>query len=181
MAEADLTLFREKIRQLNAFLALSESDPALGEALQRCNHHDEVVALAKRHGFEIGRRWGEQAPPTSEEHGSEATSLLGGTPPPLGQETVEVLLARESVRLERIHSCAASSAPGFWYEQQEDEWVCLLQGNASVEFADEGKPRQLRRGDSLLIRAGRRHRVVATDPDPGTIWLALFWRETPGN
>ncbi|MFN9071031.1 MAG: Nif11-like leader peptide family RiPP precursor, partial [Cyanobacteriota bacterium] len=114
MAEADLTLFREKIRQLNAFLALSESDPALGEALRRCSHHDEVVALAKRHGFEIGRRWGEQAPSTRENHGSESTSLLGGTPPPLGQETVEVLLATESVRLERIHSCAASSAPGFW-------------------------------------------------------------------
>jgi cupin 2 domain-containing protein len=25
-----------------------------------------------------------------------------------------------------------------------------------------------------LITPHRRHRVVATDPDPGTLWLALF-------
>ncbi|NDH40706.1 MAG: ATP-dependent protease subunit HslV [Gammaproteobacteria bacterium] len=30
-------------------------------------------------------------------------------------------------------------------------------------------------GDSLLISPHRRHRVVTTDPHPGTLWLALFW------
>ena len=46
---------------------------------------------------------------------------------------------------------------------------------ARLQFEDEPEPRDLCVGDSLLIRAGRRHRVVATDPDPGTLWLALFW------
>jgi cupin 2 domain-containing protein len=31
-------------------------------------------------------------------------------------------------------------------------------------------------GDSLLIPPHRRHQLLATDPDPGTVWLALFWR-----
>lgn len=188
MADADLERFLEKIRQLNAFVALCDSNPALKDALRRCSHHNEVVALAKSHGFEIGRRWGEP-PPTemspssapSSEHACAEGSLLRGVPPAKGEERTEVLLAMGTLRLERIHSCQASSPPGFWYEQQEEEWVCLLQGSASLQFADEANPRLLQRGDSLLIKAGRRHRVVATDPDPGTIWLALFWPSQPGD
>lgn len=186
MADADLERFLEKIRQLNAFVALSDSNPALKDTLRRCSHHHEVVALAKSHGFEIGRRWGEPPPPevsppaaASIEHPSAGGSLLHGDPPAEGQERTEVILAMGTLRLERIHSCRACSPPGFWYEQQEEEWVCLLQGSASLQFADEGRPRLLQRGDSLLIKAGRRHRVVATDPDPGTIWLALFWPPQP--
>ena len=41
-------------------------------------------------------------------------------------------------------------------------------------------PRALSRGDQLLIAAGRRHRVEATDPAPGTVWLALFWSADGG-
>jgi len=179
MAEADLEQFLEKIRQLNAFVALSESKPDLREALSRCNHHNEVVALARSQGFEIGRRWGETrllGNPASED--AAPTSLLREDAPPPGQERVQVLLSLGEMRLERIHSCQASSPPDFWYEQLEHEWVCLLQGSASLAFADEEAPCLLQTGDSLLIRAGRRHRVVTTDPDPGTIWLALFWPGT---
>lgn len=179
MADADLEQFLEKIRQLNAFVALSESNPDLREALRRCAHHNEVVALARSEGFEIGRRWGEARPVGNPGNESSApTSLLRGDAPPPGQERVQVLLSMGEMRLERIHSCEASSPPGFWYEQLEHEWVCLLQGSASLEFADEGATHLLQTGDSLLIRAGRRHRVVTTDPDPGTIWLALFWPGT---
>lgn len=179
MADADLEQFLEKIRQLNAFVALSESNPNLREALRRCDQHNEVVALARSQGFEIGRRWGEARQlgnPTAE--GAAPTSLLRGKAPPPGQERVQVLLSTGEMRLERIHSCEACSPPGFWYEQAEHEWVCLLQGSATLEFDDEEAPRLLQTGDSLLIRAGRRHRVVTTDPDPGTIWLALFWPRT---
>jgi len=174
MAAADLERFLEKIRHLNAFVALSERDPALRQALSQCSHHNAVVALARSQGFEIGRRWGEQ-PQLA--HG--AASLLGGSIPSPGEEHVEVLLTTPLWRLERIHSCEACSPPGFWYDQPEHEWVCLLQGQASLQFADEGSPRQLQTGDSLLITPARRHRVLATDPHPGTIWLALFWRDHP--
>lgn len=174
MAAADLERFLEKIRQLNAFVALSERDASLRQALTACAHHNEVVALARSRGFEISRRWGE--PPPAER---PTPSLLGGVVPPPGTESVEVLLATPHLRLERIHSCAASSPPGFWYDQREQEWVCLLQGHARLQFADEPAPRELRTGDSLLISPGRRHRVLATDPHPGTIWLALFCPRDP--
>jgi cupin 2 domain-containing protein len=62
MAEEDLVQFLHKVGELNAFVALIEAQPDLRRALRDCAHHHEVVALARRHGFEIGRRWGDQQP-----------------------------------------------------------------------------------------------------------------------
>ncbi len=177
MAEAQLQQFLEKVRQLQAFVALSEADPLLREALRQCSHHHEVVALARCHGFEIGRRWGEAAA------SGAADNLLAGPCPPAGQELSSVLARGESWRLERIHSCRASSPPDFWYDQSDHEWITLLQGTARLRLAgaapgETWEDRELCRGDTLLIPAHRRHRVEATDGEPGSVWLALFWRET---
>ncbi|MCP9928898.1 Nif11 domain/cupin domain-containing protein [Cyanobium sp. CH-040] len=186
MAEAQLQQFLEKVRQLNAFVALSESDPAVREALAACSHHHAVVALARRHGFEIGRRWGE-----GDAAALSDGNLFAGPCPPAGEERVSVLARGETWRLERIHSCQASSPPGFWYDQSEHEWVTLLQGSARIRLAPDatqgvgagaggtkavgGEVLELCRGDTLLIPAHRRHRLEATDGEPGSVWLALFW------
>ena len=81
MAEAQLQQFLEKVRQLNAFVALSEAEPCLRQALRDCSDHHEVVALAQSRGFEIGRRWGETDPPRKAE-----ANLLATPCPPAGQE-----------------------------------------------------------------------------------------------
>ena len=175
MAEAQLQQFLDKVRQLNAFVALSEADPELRQALRDCSSHHGVVELARSRGFEIGKRWGEG---DAVEPG--AGNLLNQALPAPGQEQSEVLLQTPHWRLERIHSHGAASPTGFWYDQAEHEWVTLLQGSALVRFADEPAPRALSRGDQLLISAGRRHRVEATDPAPGTVWLALFWDAADG-
>jgi cupin 2 domain-containing protein len=172
MAEAQLQQFLAKVRQLNAFVALCEERPPLRQALAQCHSHGEVVRLARALGFEIGRRWGEAEAPA----GADAANLLAGVCPAEGEEHTWVLLQEPGLRLERIHSCAAASPAGFWYDQEDHEWVTLLQGSATLAFADGDSPIALSRGDSLLIPAHRRHRVVETDPAPGTIWLALFWR-----
>jgi cupin 2 domain-containing protein len=175
MAEAQLQQFLEKVRQLNAFVALSEAEPCLRQALRDCSDHHAVVALAQSRGFEIGRRWGETDPPRKAE-----ANLLATPCPPAGQETSVVLLNQAGWRLERIHSCQAASPPDFWYDQEEHEWVTLLQGSALLELEGEAVPLELCRGDSLLLPARRRHRLLATDPAPGTVWLALFWRAAGG-
>jgi len=171
MAEAQLQQFLEKVRQLNAFVALTEADPALRRELGDCASHHDVVALARRCGFEIGRRWGETETSTAGN-----PNLLAGPCPADGQELTTLLLETATLRLERIHSCRAASPPGFWYDQAEEEWVLLLQGSARIRFADEAMDLELNRGDVLSIPAGRRHRLEATDGPPGTIWLALFHR-----
>ena len=175
MAEAQLQQFLEKVRQLNAFVALSEAQPPLRQALQACSHHHEVVALAATFGFDIGRRWGDASPSEPPQQRADQANLLSSPCPAPGEERVDTLLQGNRWRLERIHSCLASSPDGFWYDQREQEWVLLLRGSARLQFEDEAEPRDLCVGDSLLLAPHRRHRLLATDPDPGTLWLALFW------
>ena len=194
MAEAQLQQFLRKVEALNAFVALTEADPALREALRRCSTHQEVVSLAGDHGFAIGRRWGDPDPdPDPDSHPAAAVAavatrvaiaappaaasevhLLTGPCPRPGEERTTLLLELPGLRLERIHSCSATGPADGWYDQTQLEWLTLLQGSARIQFADERRPRSLSRGDCLLIEPRRRHRVVATDPDPGTVWLALF-------
>ena len=171
MAEAQLQQFLAKVAQLNAFVSHCQSQPDLLQSLRECSHHQQVVDLAQSMGFDIGRRWGDTAGSVNQDH----DSLLAGNLPARGQETSQILLETDGFRLMRLHSCSACSAPGFWYDQAEAEWVCLMQGSARLQFEDEDGERELNRGDSLMIAPHRRHRLVATDGGPGTIWLALFW------
>ncbi len=90
-------------------------------------------------------------------------------------ESVEMLLNRPGVRIERIVSSGHASAPGFWYDQDDGEWVVLLAGAARLRFEDETEPRLLTPGDCLDIAAHRRHRVDWTDRTAPTVWLAVFY------
>lgn len=86
-------------------------------------------------------------------------------------EVFTALLTSPGVRIERIVSAGQVSPAGFWYDQDEAEWVLLLSGSAELEF-DGGSRRELRAGDWLNIPAHCRHRVTRT-ADP-TVWLAVF-------
>lgn len=98
-------------------------------------------------------------------------NLIDGLPAPGGPEQVHTLFERRGTRIERIVSLGQASPPGFWYEQAEDEWVCLLAGAAGLEF-EHGRIDTLRPGDWRLIPAGLRHRVAWTDVE--AVWLAVF-------
>ncbi len=102
-------------------------------------------------------------------------NLLVDLPVALSTEETTLLLQGEQVRIERIVSCGQSSPPGFWYDQDEDEWLLLLTGCGAIEFAD-GRIVILTAGDTLLIPAGERHRVASTATDEPTVWLAVFHR-----
>ena len=75
--------------------------------------------------------------------------------------------------VQRIVSVGQVSPPGFWYDQDEHEWVMLLLGSAQLEFED-GARVELEAGDSLLIPAHRLHRVSRTSVEPVAVWLAVF-------
>ena len=57
------------------------------------------------------------------------------------------------MRIERIVSLGQASPPGFWYDQDEAEWVLLLAGAARLRFADESEDRVLGPGDFCAYRA----------------------------
>ena len=93
-------------------------------------------------------------------------------------EFVEAIFSTGSVRLERIISKGHMTPEGSWYDQGWDEWVAVIQGEATL-FFDDGTKIDLRCGDSLLIPAHRRHRVISTSSDPPCVWLALHGPERP--
>jgi len=101
-------------------------------------------------------------------------NLFSPVSPSAGEVYTE-LLARPGVRIERIVSTGQSSPPGFWYDQQEAEWVLVLAGEALLRFEDEPEPRRLGAGDFVDIAPRRRHRVEWTEPAQPTIWLAVFY------
>lgn len=83
------------------------------------------------------------------------------------------LLDTPQIKIERIISHAQASPPDFWYDQPEDEWVLVLRGEATLEFADGGMV-DLPVGSHLLIPKHTRHRVERTTAE--TIWLAIFFK-----
>lgn len=94
--------------------------------------------------------------------------------PPLSSHDEQSLplLTHKNVRLVRIVSTGQSSAPRFWYDQNESEWVTLLQGEAVIEFTNGAIT--LVAGDCYFIPAHTKHRVAMTAQKEHTIWLALF-------
>ena len=89
------------------------------------------------------------------------------------QEIFTPLLERKGFRLEQIISNGQASEPGFWYDQDGDEWVLLARGEAELEF--EQQSLSLQAGDYLLIPAHARHRVASCSQD--ALWLALHVKD----
>ena len=87
----------------------------------------------------------------------------------------EACKGTKGFRLERIISEGQASPEGFWYEQQQAEWVMVVQGEAGLLFADEDQERVMRCGDYVYIKPRRQHRVTWTSTTEKTIWLAIFF------
>ncbi|MBK1782623.1 cupin domain-containing protein [Advenella sp. WQ 585] len=100
-------------------------------------------------------------------------NLFEQLPRVTGQESFDDLLAVPGLRIERIVSYGQASPPGFWYEQDWDEWVMVLQGTATLQIEEKEDLVTLRKGDHYWLPAGCRHRVAFTAKDEATIWLAV--------
>jgi cupin 2 domain-containing protein len=102
-------------------------------------------------------------------------NLFDGIPGEVPEEMFSDIMRTDRFRIERIVSRGHASPPGFWYDQETDEWVLLVAGGATVGF-DDGRAVDLKPGDYLLIPRHCRHRVEWTDPEQQTVWLAVHSR-----
>jgi cupin 2 domain-containing protein len=109
-------------------------------------------------------------PPGAASHGR----LLSGLPDGAAGEEFLPLAANGTTRIERIVSTGQASPPGFWYDQEEDEFVLLVAGRAVLAIAERSEPLVLEPGDWVNLPARCRHRVEWTSAEPPTIWLAVF-------
>lgn len=104
-------------------------------------------------------------------------NLYRDIPHQLPAEIIDTLAASPSgsMRIERIVSQGHCSPPDFWYDQEQAEWVLLLQGAAVVRFETDNRMVQMAPGDYLSIAAHEKHRVESTSDIGHTIWLAIFY------
>lgn len=101
----------------------------------------------------------------------QLTNIFQKLPDACKFECEEDLLSKNAVRITRILSQGQTSEV---YEQEDDEWIMVLVGEAEITFPDEhGRTLALSSGDFLYLEAGRRHQVTRTS-DP-CLWLCVFF------
>ena len=87
-------------------------------------------------------------------------------------EIVNTLLNSTIIRIEKIISDGHTTG---WYDQDQDEFVCLLTGYAELEIlSDDGDLNilKLSPGDNILIKKHTKHRVIKTTK---CNWLCIFF------
>lgn len=104
-------------------------------------------------------------------HNVLSGNLFSDIPPVLPEEITAVLFRKEQVRIERIVSCGQVSQD--WYDQESDEFVLVLDGEARLLFEKDDRSLVLKKGDYVMIPAHERHRVEWTVPGHTTVWLTV--------
>jgi len=90
---------------------------------------------------------------------------------PIPEELTTILAEGANTRIERIVSDGQVSG---WYDQDEAEFVALLDGAAEIEY-ENGDILAMGKGDTLTIPPGVRHRVSYTSSNPPCVWLCVFY------
>jgi cupin 2 domain-containing protein len=101
-------------------------------------------------------------------------NIFEDIPEKADKEFLEILFQNDSVKLERIVSRGHSSPKIFWYDQDKNEFVLLISGNATIAF-DDGSIIKINPGDFFIIPANKKHRVEYTDPKEKSIWLTAYF------
>jgi cupin 2 domain-containing protein len=83
-------------------------------------------------------------------------------------EIFTTLFQNDSLKIESIRSWLKT--PGEIYDQEQDEWVILLNGEAELEI--NALTVTLRSGDYCLIPKHTLHRVRSTSKN--ALWLTVF-------
>ncbi|MBU1659218.1 cupin domain-containing protein [bacterium] len=104
----------------------------------------------------------------------KTSNIFAQIPKQLKEELFEELISKDSFKVERIVSYGHSSPQSGWYDQEGDEWVILLQGEAVLSFENSENLR-LKSGDYINIPAHTKHRVSWTLPQTKTVWLAIHY------
>ncbi len=86
---------------------------------------------------------------------------------PKSGETFTTLLEHKNIKINRIVS--SDNIEDTEYLQEEDEWLVLLEGEATLLLNNEEK--KLTKGDTLFIPSKTPHRVLSTKS--GTVWLTV--------
>ncbi len=101
-------------------------------------------------------------------------NIFDSIPDNLDEEVFDFLLQNNHFKIERIISKDQSSPKFGWYNQDKNEWVIVLKGEALISFENDEEV-NLKVGSYLDIPAHTKHKVKWTDPETETIWLAITY------
>lgn len=102
-----------------------------------------------------------------------SNNVYADIPANLPNELFTTLFEAGAIRIERIVSHGHKSPEGFWYDQNQHEWVVVLKGAALLRFEDETI--EMKPGDFVSIPPHKRHWVEWTSPDEPSVWLAVHF------
>ncbi len=102
-------------------------------------------------------------------------NIFKNIPKKLPQELFNTLVLKNNIKIERIVSKKHITPKGKWYNQNKNEWILILNGNAELTFMKNNylEKIKMKKGDYLNIPAHLKHRVDKTTKK--TIWLAVFY------
>ncbi len=102
-------------------------------------------------------------------------NIFSDIPKDLSKEIFEQIIAVDKIKIERIISKGHSAPDNKWYNQKRSEFVIILKGNAELLFEKNNKIIKMKKGDYINILKHVKHRVIKTNPEKETIWLAVFY------
>lgn len=103
-------------------------------------------------------------------------NVFADIPETIPEEIFERLVETKSFRLERIISDGQLTPENEWYDEDENEWFVLIKGSAALLLEGDKEPLIMKPGDYLNLSAHRKHKVLWTDAEETTIWLAIHYR-----
>ena len=102
-------------------------------------------------------------------------NIYQNIPGDLPEEMFEVIAEGKVVKIERIISRGHTTDSDFMYDQDQNEWVIILRGEALLRFEGEETLLHMKEGSYVNIPAHVRHRVEWTSEKQDTVWLAVFY------
>jgi len=101
-------------------------------------------------------------------------NIFENIPKPSKEEFVQTILTNTTLKIQRIVSNGHISPKEGWYKAKTDEWVILLEGEATLSFKNANDV-QLIVGDFLNIEANSEHKVSWTKENCNTVWLVVHY------
>ena len=101
-------------------------------------------------------------------------NIFESIPEEISDEIFDLIIENDTVKIERIISQGHSSPESEWYDQESNEWVIVLRGEATILIENEGE-KNLVPGSYLNIPAHQRHKVIWTKENTETVWLAIHY------
>ncbi|MHC4270042.1 MAG: hypothetical protein ACYSTS_16480, partial [Planctomycetota bacterium] len=102
-------------------------------------------------------------------------NIFSDIPVETPNEIFETIIKSHHIKIERIISRNQATNDGCWLDQDKNEWVLLLRGNAGLLFEGNKEIVIMKTGDYINIPAHKKHRVEWTDPKEETIWLTVHY------